>query len=625
MAMRPVLRPPLSSSGSLAAFLVTLLLALLAGSSVATAQTVTATVDRTEVTVEEGILLTVTVRDIQRPPEPELPDLSPFTVQAVGQSTQVEFRNGVSTASIEFRYQLLPRQPGRFVIGPAVVEVDGRRHESRPFTVTVLPPGKASSEEQADLFVTATVSDERPYLGQQILYTWRIWQRTQITQASFVEAFEFPGFLIEDLGEGTQRFDAVRNGRQYVVQEIRKALFPQQEGSFTVSGPGLRVQAMSRQRGAGRSILDEMFGRFATEERILRPAPVTVTVRPLPPTPRGFSGLVGRFDISASVSRSQLAAGESTTFEVIISGTGNVQMIPEPKLGDLPGFKAYDEPPHSVLDRSGSALTGSRSFSRALVPLTPGEHTLPSISLTFFDPEAEVYRTASTAPLILAVRPREGTEELGLTETLGPTTGKVAVRILADDILPLHRGLEAVASQRLRGGRWAGWLAGLLLPPAVWVGLFLFQRRRQRYSADRGLARREKALRRARGGIRKVAAGGDEAPETLRLASRTLREYVGDKLGLEGSALTPAEVAVHLREAGVDGTEADRLHAFLDRLEEARYGPTAGTRTTGRDVVARDRAARDRAARDRAGGGLAGELRAHIDNLEREIRRATKR
>jgi hypothetical protein len=74
---------------------------------------------------------------------------------------------------------------------------------------------------------------------------------------------------------------------------------------------------------------------------------------------------------------------------------------------------------------------------------------------------------------------------------------------------------------------------------------------------------------------------------------------VGDKAGLEGSALTPAEAAVELRRRGVGEETVRRVRERLEALEAAQYGgglAAAGTET------------------------LAGDLKALLKELEREIR-----
>lgn len=60
--------------------------------------------------------------------------------------------------------------------------------------------------------------------------------------------------------------------------------------------------------------------------------------------------------------------------------------------------------------------------------------------------------------------------------------------------------------------------------------------------------------------------------EASQLASRCLRGYVGDKVGLEGSAFTPAEADEQLRRCGVDEELVKTTHERLVDLDAAQYG-----------------------------------------------------
>jgi hypothetical protein len=284
---------------------------------------------------------------------------------------------------------------------------------------------------------------------------------------------------------------------------------------------------------------------------------------------------VGKFDIGTKISKTQLQVGESATLELTVSGTGNVQMISEPYLPELTSLKIYDDQPTGSVDRSGATLSGYRTFHKALVPLEPGTLTVPSIELTYFEPNSGSYRTARTGAIPLVVEPGEGPEDLRLTEFVTPNAGKVAVRILADDILPLYKGLDAVSSSS-GGLRGRGVLAaGLLAPPLIFLGTLIANQRRQRMRLDTGFKRRREARRNARRRLREIERRpGTEAGAVGRQASRCLREYIGDKLGLEGSALTPAEAADHLRAHRVGDDLADQIRRLLDRLEAAQYGAT---------------------------------------------------
>jgi hypothetical protein len=526
-------------------------------------------VDRNELTVEESLRLALTVTGSQgaRPRLPELPD---FDIASAGQSSQIRIVNGRTTASIRYDYLLTPKHAGTFTIPPATVEIDGRSHTSQPITVQVLP-ASAAPRESKDVFLTAAVSTTEPWVGQQVIYTWRFYYRTQVGNAR-LEPFEFDGFVAEDLGE-VQEYETTVNGQGYRVSELKKALFPQEAGKLTIPASVLHCQVVKRERGRGRgrSLFDDVFGRTTAEPRVLRTQPIELTVRPLPPAPAGFSGLVGEFELTADLSKRELAVGESATLNLTVSGTGNAQMIPEPRMPDLPAFKVYDEKPTGVLNRSGGVLAGRKSFSKALVPLQPGELTLPPVTLTWFDAEAGSYRTSRTPEIPLTVTPGEGKEDLRLTESLAPTTGKVAVRILADDILPLYKDLDAVTFASAGAVPAPVLAGGLAVPPLLFLGLWLLRRRQEQYAADSGLRRRRTALSRARKGLEELsaAAGAAAAAEA---ASRLLRRYVGDKLGCEGTALTPVEAGERLQEAGVDGETAARVRRLLERLEAAQYG-----------------------------------------------------
>jgi hypothetical protein len=468
-------------------------------------------------------------------------------------------------------------------------------------TVRILE-ASSKPQDRRELFIATTVSNRQPYVGEQVIYTWRFYRRVRIGGANLTP-LEFEGLLVEDLGD-VREYKTTLNGIDYVVNEIRKALFPSEEGTVTIPGSELTCEVLVQTRRRSRSLFDDFFGRTQTQTKMLRSAPIELDVRPLPSPPAGFSGLVGDFDITSRISKRQLQVGESATLELTISGSGNVASIGEPPMPDLSAFKIYDDKPTTSVDRSSSGLAGRKSFNKALVPMEPGELVVPPFRLVYFDPREGSYRTESTPALSLDVAPADGKEELRLTEFVAPTTGKVAVRILADDILPIDKGLDAISSRR--PGRTAGalWLGSLLAPPLAFVGVFALRRRQARMEKDAGLRRRRRALSRALSSLRGMesnARGGD-AGESIRLASRCVREYVGDTLGLEGAALTAAETDAHLRARGVDEKLVRETHELLDQLEAAQYGSAQAS-----------------AALER----LTPSIRALLKRLEKQIRRGS--
>jgi hypothetical protein len=537
----------------------------LASAAVAEAQSVTATINRPEATVQDQLVLTVRVEG-SRNARPQLPDLSDFDVRSGGQSTQMSFVNGKLSSSVSYEFGLTPKRAGTLSIGAVTVEIDGETFSSRPFTIRIVEASQATQDSQ-DLFITAKVSTTSPFVGQEVIYVWRFYRRVRIGDAK-LEPWDFSGFLVEDLGE-LREYQSTVNGVQYLVNEVRKSLFPQEVGPAVIPASRLTCEVLTRSRRRSGSIFDEFFGANTTETKVLRSRQIELDVRPLPAPPGGFSGLVGEFEIEGSVSQAELQVGESTTLRLTVRGSGNVQMISEPALPDLPSFKTYSDKPSGSVERTGASLSGYKTYSRALVPLEVGQPVIPPVELTYFDPGKQAYRTAATAAIPLQVSPGEGKEDLNLTESIAPTTGKVAVRILADDLLPIYRGLDVVRSRRVQP--WALTL-GVVAPALIFVGALLFERRRSRFALDHGLRRRHHATKRFRDGLKDLSADSPDPNQRARNASKILRQYIGDKLGVEGNALTPGEVDQRLRETGVDEILVEETHGLLVQLEASQYG-----------------------------------------------------
>jgi hypothetical protein len=534
------------------------LLALAGSAAAVRGQSVEASLDRSQISLEEEAVLRVTVEGSRRA-QPRLPDLANVEVRQHRQSSQVEFVNGKISRRVIHSWVLRPLTTGDLTIGPVEVELEGTLHTTRPLVLRVTAAPDRSGEPRS-VFVTAEVSDRRPFVGEQVVFVWRFFRAVRTGRAS-LESQDLGSFLAEDLGD-VRQFETTVDGVRYEVSEIRKAIFAPRPGPAIVPPWSMKVQVVVEGRRSASSF-DSFFRRARTEQRVLRTDAIELDVRPLPgPVPDNFSGLIGDFDVTMSVSAVQAHVGESITQTVVVSGAGNAQLIGAPTLPTPTDFKVYDDQPELTVDRSGSRLEGRKTFTRALVPLAPGPTRLDAVDLLVFDPEAEVFTSVVAPALALDVLPSTGAEELRLTESLGSSSGKVAVRILGNDIMPIHRDLDALTPpfwQRAGSDWW------LLSPVAGFALLFFVQGRRLRLAGDSGLRRRHEARRTARKALR---ASGEDPAEL----SRAVRTYLGNKLNVEGAALTPLECRRALDSAAVPEELAADLEKWLERAEAAHYG-----------------------------------------------------
>ncbi|NOZ87717.1 MAG: protein BatD [Deltaproteobacteria bacterium] len=566
---------------------------------------VTAELDRNHVSLGQRAMLTVTVQGSQDAGNPDLGDMQGMQVLSAGRSTNVSIVNGSMTVVVSDRFVITPIKEGKLTIGPITVPVGGTKYSAGTLELDVSPGGNSNSaqgqgrgragpvqQEQvgneggSPVFVTARVSNNNPFQGEQVIYTFRFYRAVRVAGADLAMP-EFDGFVSEDLGK-QRDYQTVIKGRTYLVSEIRKALFPQEVGKVTIKAAKLTVKVAVRDRRRRRgnpfddffnddffnSPIDDFFGGTRLQTKVLSTGPVEMDVKPLPSEPRDFSGLVGDFGLKASLSKNEIKLGDSATLTLVVKGTGDVRAIPDPWRNTLDDFKVYPDKPTVRINRNGSRISGSKIFREALVPLKAGRLQVPRIYYKFFDPGAGQFKVASVGPFDINVLPSKGKEELKLTEVVSPLGGKVAVKVLGTDILPIHEGLNGLESQAVDISSLIPALFGIFLSPMVFLIVLLGRKRSRRLEEDKALRRRKSALSNAKKNLYVAArmASKGEKDKSLEMVSRTIKEYLGDMLNTGGGALTAYEADTILRELAVPGEKVKPVVGLLSELEGILYG-----------------------------------------------------
>lgn len=564
--------------------LLLLFFMLLSGAPGHAAVGLVATVDKTEASLEDQILLNVSVSGVRGVDErPRLPPLPDFLVQEGGTSTRTEIINGRISSSVDFNYALTPRRPGRFTIGPVTVTVEGKTYQSDPIEITIHPPEKASPDKErtSTAYVTQEVDVLEPFVNQQVTYTFRFFTRLQTVEAH-LQAPSFEGFWVEDLGKERQ-YTRVINGIQYSVTEVKKALFPLKAGPAAIDESLLTCTFLAprkRARGFDSPFDDSffagpLFGMQETVKKTLRADPLTLTVRPLPAEgrPQNFQGLVGTFQIEAALGQQTLKVGDSTTLTVTVRGRGNLRDLADVPTGDLPGVRVYPDNPSFELQQVGDAIEGTKVFKKALVPLEEGLMEISPLEVSFFDPSSGTYKTARSSPLSLSVfRPPES-EAPRTLEAAGPEARKVAVKSLGEDILPIHEGVSAVLANAAPSAGLPLALVLCAVPPVLFAATAGLKRRKERLATDSSYARRRVAARNARAALtrakQRIQETGDK--DFFRELARSIKGFIGDKANLSTMAMTPAEVEDRIKALGLDAEASASVRRLLEELEYCQY------------------------------------------------------
>ena len=516
--------------------------------------------------------------------DPVLPDMATFAQYlGSGTSTSMQMSGGRTTVALTVQYRFQALQEGTFQIEPLQVEVAGQVYntDALPLTVSSAPPSPGASTGRpqidgiaaSDLFVTADASRTSVLVGEPLTIEYRIWTKVDVTSYGLTSVPEREGFWVEDLPQAAQPQveQRVRDGQQYATAVIQRvALVPTGAGQRTIAPLGIEAQVRVRGR---RDPLDRIFGRSSLFGTSVVPTsvlsnPLTIEVEPLPPgRPEPFSGIVGSLEITAEVDRDTVDANDAVTLTIRLSGQGNLRAVPEPALDFPRDFEVFPPEVTESVQPSGDGLSGSKVFEYVLIPRTPGERAIPSVSMGYFDASSDRYRIASTDEILLEVT--------GEVNEVPVSLQRFGVTQLREDIRFIRLGdgaLRSVERVLFQGG--AFWTF-LLLPMAALLGALGLRRHWDRLEGDVAYARGRRAGRVARrrlAAAQRLVDGGDSRAFFAEVA-KALRGFVADRLNVAEAGMQIAELRMKLAGRGAS-TEvaADFLHC-LEQCDRQRYAP----------------------------------------------------
>lgn len=511
--------------------------------------TIMAEVTPQTVTVGEPVLLTITVvGSLASLSDPALPNLAGFELFVSGSSQRKTVINGHISFEQQFTYQLRPTQTGTLTIPAIEIVTDLERLQTEPLTVEVVPYdsqplANTSPQNQFDFdapyHVEAEVDLLTPYLGQQVVYTFRLYQTSMFMGEARYEDPPFTDFWNQTVIDRPS-YRKIINGKTYLVSEIKTAIFPATLGQITIGPARLFVPG----------------GLMPAKTYETRP--LTVDAQPLPSEPPdSFQGAVGQYTIQAMINESMGRVNEPLAFSIDVAGFGNLKALKEPTLPPFPNWRIFNSTVSTDFDARQDSLYGVRHFEWLILPTQSGEYVLPPIEFSYFDPRAEQYETVSTEPIQMTILPDEAefADEFNQTDSFEPT-----IRPIKSVPMSLKQVSPSLLTHPLY---WGCWVA-----PALMVGgLWLIKKRRRQAVINADSHRRQQAYRKAISAIQAINADDYAAMQRL------LLEYLAEKLDRPTSGLTKAQLRALLTAASLPAALIDRTETCLAQINASRFAP----------------------------------------------------
>lgn len=350
--------------------------------------------------------------------DPVLPDMSAFAQPPRPRGAGSSWGGG--RATLRRTYHIRAATAGEFEIGPVRVLAAGQTLLTEPLPLVIAgSPAPAPVELAESLRTTATADLRRVYVGQPVIVTHQLLARDN--------PMGFEGWRVEEgdtlVLPAQEDFHVLRigwqggwdrvsvDGRPYRAASKHLAgFFPREAGRKTIGPAEFNFQIHQRER-------THFFeGTRAQREGTWSPVTLTtdaipIEVVPLPAEgrPLSFRGFVGRLGLVARVDRTDMEIGDTLTLRVEVSRDVYGLAMPEPEIAFPAGFEVVERDTDDTTGRGGRRSANwmlpseTRVHTYRLVARSEGGFRIPSVEVSWFDPESESYGTARTQPFDVTV------------------------------------------------------------------------------------------------------------------------------------------------------------------------------------------------------------------------------
>ena len=549
---------------------------------------ITFTANAPEVVVSgDQFRLTYTVNS-QKVRDFRAPNIQGFEVlmgpsRSSGHSTEMNNGKVTSVSFTTFTYILMADKDGTYTIPGATATVSGNNYTSNSVTIKVLPKDQANDEMEEvaagsisnkDLFITATVNKSNVYEQEAILLTYKIYTRVNLTQLHG-DTPDLKGFHTQEVELPQQKNFTPEhyNGRNYnttVWQQF--VLFPQKSGNLEI--PSVTFEGTISQRVASADPFDAFFngGNYVNINKKLVTPKLTIDVKELPVgKPANFSGGVGEFTLSSSISTQELKTNDAVTIKLVISGIGNMKLINTPEVGFPQDFEIYDPKVDNKFNLTRNGLAGSKVIEYLAIPRHAGTYTIPPIEFSYFDLKSQSYKTLKTNAYTLNVAKGEGNSDQVVTNF----TSKEDLKVLGQDIRYIKIGdTRLTQKDDYFYGSINYWL-WYIVPLALFIAFMVIYRKQAIENANVAKVRTKKAnkvaTKRMKNAGKLLSEKKSEAfyDEVL----KTMWGYISDKLSIPLSQLSKDNIEEELQKHQVADELIKEFINNLNDCEFARYAP----------------------------------------------------
>lgn len=419
-----------------------------------------------------------------------------------------------------------------------------------------------------DLFIKVSANKRRVHEQEPVLLTYKVYTLVDLTELEG-KMPDLTGFHTQEIPLPQQKSYHIErvNGRAYrCVTWSQYVMYPQMTGKLEIPSITFTGTVIQQNRNVDpfEAFLNGGSGYIEVKKKIKAPG-VTIQVDPLPKRPANFSGGVGKFNISAQISKKEIKANEPVTIRVVVGGIGNLKLIKQPVVNFPKDFDKYDAKITDKTKLTSNGVEGNMIYDFLAVPRNQGKYEIPAVEFTYYDVSTNSYKTIKTQSFKLDVAKGDGSA--GLSADYSDLKNQ--------DIHPIKEGdVEIQDLTDIFYGSTSYWVI-LSVLFAMFAGVLILFRKRAINNANITDLRKKKANRIATKRLKYASQlmAANEHEKFYDEVLRTLWGYVSAKLNIPVERLSKDNISENLMSKDIDENTISMFIHAIDECEYNRYAP----------------------------------------------------
>lgn len=418
----------------------------------------------------EKALLEIAITDSQPTEFPRIEPIEGIEIQQAGRGPRTQLQPGRRLEYV-FEYLVSSYNIGSHTLPSFEIVAGGTKYPTEPLTFTVFNPDElqwadASSGRIPFRYASAfRVLNPNPYEGE----TTPVEIKLFVPRDLFVEegGWGIPDFQRDGITSWRYQPSAMRGqvnllGMPYVSVAYPSTLTTTRTGKVGIGPATIRLMTTE-------VVMDGVLQRVPKEVNISVPK-LEIDCQPLPPgAPDGFENAVGDFKLSVSTKLTEVQEGDPIPVDITVTGSGNLDTLRPPAPMDTSGWKLYE----ATADQRGDErreFAGTTTFHQFIRPLEM-KSAVPSFRLVYFDPKEKAYKTLTSDPIVLTMKP---SAPAAATAALAPPPSLATPVERMTDILGVLTPSTLTIEDRNPLPRWIAHAIGavlalLLIAKALWL------------------------------------------------------------------------------------------------------------------------------------------------------------